>query len=222
MRFSRVAFNRHLANVGQQILWHASYACPCINKNSGASDPRCPLCTGVGRVWDKGVKTVVGIASQKTQERWAKLGMYEVGDMVLSIPENSPMWDRGGQFDRVVTLNGLDGFSEVLTRGAPTEKLRFKVSSISRVFWRNPKDPREMVEGGIPTVDENGLLSWKSGEPPAGVTYSISGDRFSEYFMIDGFPSDRNQHSGMRLPKNVVLRKWDLFGRNSRLPINPS
>lgn len=221
MRFSREAFNRHLNNVGQQVVWRASYACPCVNRNSGAADPRCPLCTGLARIWDKGVQTVVGIASQKTQERWAKLGMYEVGDMVLSIPENSAMWDRGGQFDRVTAMNGLDGFSEVLTRGAPNERLRYQVNSIARVFWRKPQDPKVMVEGGIPAVDDQGMLTWASNEPPPGVTYSITGDRFSEYFMIDGFPSDRNQHSGMRLPKNVVLRKWDLFGRGARTPATP-
>lgn len=219
MRFNKDAFNRHLTNIGQRVMWRASYACPCINRNSGASDPRCPLCTGIGRIWDKGVETVIGVASQKTQERWAKLGMFEVGDMVLVIPECSVMWDRAGQFDRVTSLNGLDGFSEVLTRGAPNDRLRYQVNSITRVFWRNPKDPRVIVEGGIPTVDEHGGLTWTANEPPPGVSYSITGDRFSEYFMIDGFPSDRNQHSGMRLPKNVVLRKWDLFGRGARTPV---
>ncbi|WP_288076741.1 hypothetical protein, partial [Pseudomonas sp.] len=109
MRFNREAFNRHLNNIGQKVIWRASYACPCTNPNSGAADPKCPLCIGIGRIWEKGVETTVGIATQKTQERWAKLGMYETGDMVLSVPENSPMWDRGGQFDRVMTLNGLDG-----------------------------------------------------------------------------------------------------------------
>lgn len=221
MRFNQQAFNRHIKNIGQEVSWRASYACPCVNRNSGASDPRCPLCTGLGRVWDQAVKMVVGIASQKTQERWAKLGMFEVGDMVLVIPENCPMWDRGGQFDRVTTLNGLDGFSEVLTRGAPNERLRFQVNKINRVFWRQPSDPTVMVEGDLPTVDAGGLLAWGDNAPPPGVTYSISGDRFSEYYMVDGYPNDRNQHSGMRLPKNIVLRKWDLFGRGARTAVNP-
>jgi len=26
-------------------------------------------------------------------------------------------------------------------------------------------------------------------------------------------PSDRNQHGGMRLPRRVVARRFDLFGR---------
>lgn len=218
MRFSRVAFNRHIANMGQKVLWSGSYACPCTNPASGAPDPKCPLCVGRGRVWDKAVQTVVGIASQKTQIRWASLGMYEVGDMVCVIPEDSPMWDRGGQFDRVMTMNGTDGFSEVLTRGAPTEKVRVPVVRISRCFWRHPQNPAQMVEGGIPTIDESGKPHWTANEPPPGTRYSLTGERYSEYFMIDGYPNDRNQHSGMRLPKNVVLRKWDLFGRVSRTP----
>jgi hypothetical protein len=216
MRFSRVAFNRHLENIGQKVVWRASYACPCVNPTSGAADPRCPLCVGIGRIWEKGVETVVGVASQKTHERWVKFGRSEVGDMVLSIPESSPMWDGAGQFDRVVSMNGLDGFSEVLTRGATTEKLRVPVNSISRVFWRDRNDPKQIVEGGIPKVDENGRLTWTEKEPPPGTQYSITGDRFSEYFMLDQFPSDRNQHSGVRLPKNVVLRKWHLYGRAAR------
>lgn len=219
MRFSRVAFNRHLENIGQKVLWSTSFACPCTNPVSGAPDPKCPLCVGKGRVWDKPVETVVGVASQKTQERWAKLGMYEVGDMVLSIPESSPMWDSAGQFDRVVTLNGLDGFSEILARGAPNERLRVPVHAITRVFWRHPQT-KMIVEGGIPAVDDQGRLTWMADAPPAGTSYSVTGDRYSEYFMIDQYPSDRNQHAGVRLPKNVVLRKWDLFGRAARTAIS--
>lgn len=216
MKFNGAAFTRFLNNIGQDVLWSASYSCPCTNPHSGAPDPRCPLCVGKGVVWDKPIKTVVGIASQKTQERWAKMGFYETGDMVLSIPENSPIWARGGQFDRVVALNSLDGFSEVLVRGSPTEKMRIPVHSISRVFWRHPVTAA-IVEGGIPTIGEDGVPVFASGEPPAGMTYSITGDRYSEYFMLDQFPVDRNQHRGtVKLPKNVVLRKWSLYGHNAR------
>lgn len=219
MRFSKEAFNRHLTNIGQQVDWLASYSCPCTNPTSGAPEPKCPLCVGRGRIWDKPVPTVIGVASQDTQIKWAKLGLFEVGDMVVSIPENSPMWDRAGQFDRVITKNGTDGFSVVLTRGAPTEKLMLPIVQITRCFWRHPQNPAQIVEGGIPVVGADGRLSWTSGEPPAGTRYSLAGERYSEYFMVDQYPSDRNQHSGMRLPKRVVLRKWDLFGRSARTAV---
>lgn len=218
MRFSREAFNRHLANMGQKVLWRASYSCPCTNPTSGSPDPRCPLCVGRGRIWETPVNTVVGVASQKTQMAWARLGMYETGDMVLVVPENSPLWDGVGQFDRVTALDGKERFSSVLTRGAPTEKLHIPAIKITRCFWRSRENPATIVEGGIPVFDADGKPTWTEKEPPNSTPYSVTGERYKEYFIIDGLPSTRNQHGGMRLPKNVVLRKWDLFGRAARTP----
>lgn len=221
MQFSRQAFNTHIGNMGQDVLWMRSWACPCLNPASGSPKPSCPICVGRGRLWDAPVEMVMGIASQKTQIKWAQMGMWEHGDMVVVIPENCPAWDEGGQFDRIVTKNGKDGFSNVLVRGSQTERIRMPINSITRCFWIDPANPARIIEGGIPAWDESGRLSWPDGgEPPLGQQYSISGDRFSEYFMLDGFPDDRNQHRGMRLPKRVVLRKWDLYGRASRQQVN--
>lgn len=216
MRFSQQNFNRHLNNIGQRVLWARNWACPCRNPQSGSADPTCPLCTGMGRIWDAPEEMVVGVASQDTQMKWAKLGQWEHGDMVVSLPEDQPAWDWGGQYDRVTTLDGLDGFSDVLVHGAPTERLRRFPKSIERVFWLN--DTRTgFIEGGIPEVAANGRLTWPNGgEPPAGKQYTITGERYSEYFMLDAYPSDRNEHKGMRLPKRIVLRKFDLFGRAAR------
>ena len=170
-------------------------------------------------MWDESFETVVGVASQNTQVKWAKMGMWETGDMVVSIPEESPAWDIGGQFDRVITLNGLDGFSDVFTHGATTERLRLPINQVERVFWF-AADKVTIVDGGIPVFDANGRMSWPDGgEPPIGTQYTITGDIFSEYYMLDAFPSDRNEHQGMRLPKRIVLRKFDLFGRVSRTPV---
>ena len=217
MKLNGAAFDRFLTNIGQDVLWYGSYACPCTSQSSGAPSPSCPLCVGKGRVWELPVATVVGVASQKTQEKWSRMGLYEVGDMVLSIPGASVMWDRAGQYDRVTTMNGVDGFSEILFHGSPTERLRTPVRNIYRVFWKHPTTGL-VVEGGIPVVDTKGLLTWPNGgEPPAGLGYSITGDRYSEYFMLDAYPADRNQHRGtVRLPKYVVLRKFSLYNHNAR------
>lgn len=217
MKFSRQAFNAHIDNIGQDVLWMRSWACPCMDRNTGSPQPACPLCVGRGRLWDAPVEMVMGIASQSTQIKWAKMGMWEHGDMVVVLPENCEAWDYGGQFDRFITKQGLDGFSEVLTRGAPSERLRMPVNSIMRCFWIEPGDPVRIQEGGLPVIDAKGRPSWPNGgEPPPGMQYSLTGDRFSEYFMLDSYPSDRNEHRGMRLPKKIVLRKWDLYGRAAR------
>lgn len=214
MRFNRVHFNRFLSgNIGQEVIWRHSYACPCVRPDTGAPDPKHTLCAGKGRLWAAGVRTTVGIAKQDTDDNLANMGHYDTGDLSVSIPENSPAWDACGQFDRVLMLNSTDMFSQPLRRGSPTDKLIFSVSKITRVFWLN--NAGQIVEGGIPQVDANGILSWLGGvgEPPPGATYSVTGEKFTEYYVYGHFPSDRNEHKGMRLPKRCVLRKFDLFNR---------
>lgn len=213
MRFSVSAFDRFLTGIGQRVLWRRSYACACVNPSSGSPDPRHALCGGKGRIWDPPVQTVTGVASQKVQIAWAQMGMYELGDMVLSVPQSSPLWDAGA-FDRVTALNSTDVFSLPLVRNAPSERLLFQPSVLTRCFWLHPTT-RQPVEGALPVVDAAGRLSWPGGlgEPPAGATYSLTGERFSEYFIWGDLPSDRNQHGGMRLPRRAVARRFDLFGR---------
>lgn len=214
MRFNGQAFDSFLAGIGQTVTWRRSYACACVNAESGAPDPKHALCGGKGRIWDAPVETVVGVASQKVQIQWQAMGMFEAGDMVVSIPQVSPLWD-AGQFDRVTMLNSTDVFSQPLKRGAPSERLLFRVARLTRCFWLNPADRNTIIEGSLPVVATDGTLSWVGGvgEPPMGTSYSLTGEKFDEYFVFQDLSSDRNEHQGMRLPKRCVLRKWDLFGR---------
>lgn len=211
MRFNAAAFDTFLTGIGQKVGWRRSYACACVNPSSGQPDPKHALCSGKGHIWDAPVTTVTGVASQKVQLQWAQMGMWEAGDMVLSIPQSSPMWECG-PFDRMTALNSTDVFSQPMVRGAPAEKLLFKPASVTRCFWLHPTT-RLVVEGGLPAVSDAGVPSWSSGEPPPGATYSLTGTKFSEYFIFTEMSSDRNQHGGMRLPRRVVARRFDLFSR---------
>lgn len=211
MRFSVQKFNRHLNNLGQNYVWRRSYACSCVTPTSGAPDRKCQVCAGKGHFWLDGVACAAATASQKTQAKWEKSGMFEAGDIVVSIPENSPMWDCG-QFDRIMMLNASDRFSMPLTRGATSERIIFTVEKLERVFWKHPQT-QAIIEGGLPTISANGSLTWTSGEPPPGTSYSITGRKRSEYFVYMDFPRNRNMHYGFRLPKTTVLRRFDLFGR---------
>lgn len=211
MKFTPSKFDRHLSNLGQDYLWRRSYACSCVSPTSGAPDPKCSVCVGKGHYWLDGVKAVAATANQKTQLTWQKMGMYESGDIAITVPQNSPLWD-AGQFDRVVMLNATDRFSLPLVRGAPSERLLFSVASIERVFWKH-QTTQAIIEGGIPHVASNGTLTWTDGEPPAGRGYSITGKKRSEYFIYTDLPRNRNMHYGYRLPKTLVIRRWDLFGR---------
>lgn len=211
MRLNPAAFNAHLGFIGQQFTWRKADRCPCVNPNSGAGKPGCPQCGGKSVLWAAAAPAVAGMASQQVQLRWAQFGQWQDGDAVVTIPENSPMYN-AGQYDRVLMLNSTDYFSLTLTRGDAQEKIHEPVEKITRVFWLDANSA--IVEGAVfPTVNADGSLTWPAdGAPPAGTQYTIGGTRFSEYFVWGPYPSDRNEHSGARLPKRVVLRRFALFG----------
>lgn len=216
MQFSPDAFNRFLGasgQIGQQYSWFKSAACPCVNPHSGASKPSCPLCFGKGRQFAAPVDGVAGMSGAKTQREWAQFGIFEQGDIVVTIPENTPLYDMG-QSDRVTAVNATNQFSLLLTRGAGAkERLIFATQAVTRVFWLSA-DGTTVVEGGIPIVAANGSLTWPDGgEPPMAANYTISGAKFLDYFCFGNFPSSRNMNQGSRLPRKVVLRDFDLFNR---------
>lgn len=212
MRFNPGAFDAFLANIGQRVAWRRAYSCACVNPDSGAPDPKHLLCHGKGRLWVAPVETVVGVTRQNVTAEMVASGMYESGDMTVTIPQNSAMWD-AGQFDRILLLNSTDVFSKPMKRGAPNERLLFTVESIMRAFVLDP-NTRVDVDIPLPVVDANGNISWPNGDGPApGAQYSLTGIKYDEYYVWQNYPSDRNEHSGMRLPKRLQARKWDLFGR---------
>lgn len=212
MRLNPAAFNRHLDHIGQSFRWRKAFACPCVDQNSGAADYNCPRCHGQGVIWNAAVDAKAGVASQSVQTRWAQSGRWEDGDLVLSVQGSSPMWAMG-IFDRVTSMNASDPFSMALVRGAPTERLRFIMDSVQRVFWYHPTTGA-IVEGKAPVQADDGSLAWPDGgAPPDGMQYSLSGTKRLEYYVYDQLPRNRNEHHGARLPKAVVLRRFDLFGR---------
>ena len=211
MKLSPQKFNTWLNNIGQRFAWRRSYACPCVSPHSGAAQPGCQHCGGKGRIWDAPVEGISGIAGQKVQTSWAQFGVFEPGDVVLTLPSDSALYDMG-RFDRVVMLDSTQPFSTLLTRGSgTTERLLEPIKVIDRVFWID--DSKQIVDGGVPTITADGEPQWSSGEPPQNKTYTITGRQHPEYFVWGEFPQDRAHHGGADLPRRVVLRKFDLFGR---------
>lgn len=211
MRLNPGAFNRFLAGIGQRVTWERATACPCVDPHSGAARQDCPHCLGKGQVFSAAVPTVVGVASQKVVKQWAALGQYEMGDAILVLPSDSPAYG-AGRWDRFTMLDGADRFSRTLVRGRPNERILDPVLSLERVFWYTTAGA--VVEGALPAIGADGRMTWgATGAPPAGQQYSISGQRRPVYYVFDNMPSDRNQHGGALLPKNLVARRADVIGR---------
>jgi hypothetical protein len=207
MRLSAQRFNRHLGKIGQQVRWRKSFACPCVNPHSGGADMNCPHCHGHGRSWEAPIDGVVGVAGARIQQAWAKFGQYEDGDVVLTVPSSSPVYAIG-EYDRILLLDNSAPFTEVLTRGQ--DRLRGEITHIERVFWL---DGGDIVEADAPTVAADGSLSWSGPAPPLHEQYSVRGSRAPEYYHFKNPFQDRQHHQGVDLPRRVVVRTFDLYGR---------
>jgi len=207
MQLDPLAFNGLLNHLGQTFAWRKSFICPCVSPATNAPAMNCPHCLGKGFLWTSAVTGVAGVPSQKVQREFAKLGQWESGDMMLTIGSDSPLYGMGER-DRVMQMNGDDPFSINLRRGF-NDKLQWQLKTIDRVFWLAGGD---IVEGAIPTQQPDGTLVFATGAPPAGVSYSVTGKKYSEFFVFQDFPTDRGHHFGAKLPIKVQLRRFDLFG----------
>lgn len=208
MRLSPVKFNALFNEVGQQASWRKSFACPCLNPHSGQARPDCPQCSGMGRLWAAGVPGMAAVAGRDAQRNWASFGRWDSGDVVISIPSDSPLYAIG-EFDRVVLENRTEPFSINITPGI-NDEIRVPIVSVDRVFWLD--DAQAVVEGVLPAISADGTLDWGASPPPEGVTYSLTGRRKAEHYVFYEMPSDRPHHAGAALPRKVVLRRFDLFG----------
>lgn len=209
MRLDPIAFNGLINGLGQHFTIRKAYACPCVNQNSGAAKPDCPFCFGKAWQWAGGVDGRAAVVSRDTLRKFVDFGSVDEGDMMISIPSDSPIYQIG-QYDRVVTRNRSEPFSLKMVRGQ-RDAMRFPVTQIERVFWINQLGV--IVESTPPDIDANGVLSWASNAPPMGVTFSITGRRQQEYFVYQELPFDRPMHFGSALPRKVILRRFDLLGR---------
>jgi hypothetical protein len=210
MRLNPAAFNRFLPMMGQSAIWRRGYACPCIDVYTGQPSHTCTSCEGKGRLWDDPVDAGrVGIVGRDLTAKWAQMGQYNAGDVLLSIPSSSPLYAIG-PFDRVVLSDRSEPFSDALVPGHNT-RLRAPVLSIDKVLWKD--EAGALVDGPIPSIGMDGLsLEWGGDGPPEGVAVSITGRRMQEFFCYQDQPFDRPHHGGAALPRRIVLRRFDLFG----------
>jgi hypothetical protein len=217
MPFSPGAFNQFLGQygqIGQKYAWYQSSACPCADPNSGQADPACPLCLGKGKIYPATpVQGVAALAGQNSQKAWATFGQYEMGDLVLTIPQAATIYGMG-QWDRVTALNTQQVFSQVLTAGSPLEKLWTSVLSLTQVFWRTP-DGTGIIYGDLPALNPDGSINWgvSGAAPTEGTQYTITGIKMLDYYCWGMYPTNRNFQQGLQLPRKVILRDWDLFSR---------
>ena len=132
MYLSPIAFNALLGHLGQAVSWRQSVSCPCRTPSSGAAQPQCPVCDGAGQVWNTSVLGYVGLTGQQVQRQWTVSGMYEAGDVVVTLPSDSPIYALG-EFDRVQFTQSSEPFSVVRIKGKE-KAFPWAVVTIDRPF----------------------------------------------------------------------------------------
>lgn len=209
MRFSPQNFNNLLNKRAQRFLFSKGYACPCLNPNSGQALYNCAHCSGKGRVWGVAVGGSAAVVGRDVVKKRVDFGTWDAGDIMLSIPSDSPIYAMG-QFDRLVAVDRSEPFSINFVAGV-NEVMRFIPVSIDRVFWLDSVT-NNFVEGDIPIINADGTLTWGTICPPAKTTYSLTGRRRPEYYCYNENPLDRPHQQGSALPRVVSARRFDLFG----------
>lgn len=199
------------SGMGQHMSWRRAAFCPCRDLLSGSPTLGCPACAARGVIWGTSVPAWAGITGMKASREWAANTLWESGDVVVSIPEASPLFG-AGENDRVLMKDASEPFSVAITPDQ-TGPLAFNAFEIDRAFWL---DTNGAIVGApsLPSVAPDGSLIWNTGAaPPGGTQFSLTGRKRPEYFVFRDFPRDRSHFGGLRLPRMVILRKFDLMGR---------
>jgi len=214
MQLNPGSFNKFLNGMGQTTLWRPAIDCPCRNPYSGAADQTCTICQGAGQAWGDPVEGTVALSGQSMQREWASFGLWESGDLVVTLPSDSPLYAMG-EFDRVIFTDSSEPFSITRIHGK-SGVLPFSVVSFDRCVVRLV-DNNSMVLDDIatPMLDDDNMPTWTTGAPGLLQQYTLSGRKHPEYYTYGNFPQDRAHHHGLDLPRKVILRRFDLFGRSS-------
>ena len=118
-----------------------------------------------------------------------------------------------------------------MTRGRDDAAWPWPIQQLDRLFFFD--EDRKIVESAWPVWQGNwsnhpwtpvppfltrwptpaDLLANAAPVPAFGQNYSLTGRYFPEYFVWVDLVQTRHHHDGFDLPRHVVLRRFDLFGR---------
>ena len=211
LRLSPAIFNRQLQFMGQSVLWRRAALCPCRDVYSGGSRQDCPVCTGRGWSWGRGIPSKTGVVGAKAGRKQADFGQWEDGDVALSVPGDTPMW-HAGEKDRVQFMDGEMPF-QVALRHDGGARIDFVPLRFERCFWLRGNEAA-FRDADLPKWDAGtGALSWPAGRTPpdAGEQFTLTGVKRPDFMLVSHLPISRAHFNGLPLPRLFQCRRTDLI-----------
>ncbi len=221
MELTAEDFNAHLAEIGAPVQWLKAMECPCRTPRSGGTDTDCPVCEGLRFVWEAPIDTIIGVQGLTAMQQWSKMVEWDKGDMIATIPSDSPAY-ASGEFDRFVMAEAEFRFNTVLTKSVKDYVKHVAIKRIDRVMAIVNDQPQEFLEWDhfevtttAPGVNSNSLTWHPETLLPDGTQYSLRYYASPEYYVYGALVQDRPQFS-QDLPRKGILRVMDLFGQAVR------
>lgn len=206
--------NQNLNDKSQQATWETASPCPCKAKRTGGADAQCPVCFGVGVIWNNATICRIALQGMKSVKEFAMLGMWEKGDIMVSLPSDSAAYECG-ENDRFTLDDSRLRISQVLTRSATVDLLKYtSIMSIEQI-WAIASGARVDFTRGIDYALVGNVITWLAPAAvplPVGTQYSVVYVAHPQYYVYRDLVTDR-PHGSQDLPRKVHLRLMELFSR---------
>ncbi len=224
-------FEDMLAKHGRDVLWQESNRCSCFNVDSGQPRYDCKACGGTGFVYELPIAGRPAIQNVMTNKDYlAYTGMFEVGDILMTVPANMMQRKSDGSFnpairepvhmynigfgDIVTLIDDEVKTSEVLIRGEPLNNrpadtlLNPKVTRVLSIRMHDPLTGATTLYDSDDYTVAGAEIEWfGDAGPPEGSQYTVTYMHRSVYTVYAVLPRPRHQ-DGQELPRTVVLRYY--------------
>jgi len=202
--------NTMLQLIGQAATWERASRCPCRSTRTGGADVACVVCKGVGWIWDAPQPCSFGVSGSTPSRKFAAFAEWEDGDVLLTIPSDSPAYDMGER-DRITLTDSSLRSAEVLTRGTQ-DTLRYRKPIAILTVWAIVNTIRKEYYESIDYLMDGPTIRWLTDPFPAGQPYSVLYRARPEYFVYRELAGDRPM-GGRSMPRKVHVKLMELWNR---------
>ena len=204
---------------GKNVLWQRSMYCSCYKAETGQPDFGCPLCLGLGYIYDTATTVKMLMTGVKQDKSYSIVAAWELGTCRATFKASVTV----GFKDRIMFQGVMLTFTELLTRKQRTalgskDLLKFgKVTNIIKVIQRDPTlktliTYRESIDYRLVTDTSNSYIEWLAGgnKPADNERYSILYEHLPEFIVWD-VPQVRTDSEYYQFAKFSILRRKDMI-----------